>query len=180
MRSALPAIVVLSALCAPAVYGVQYSGTVRAADQFIPGAAVTAIQGDKRVSAFTDENGRYTLELSPGEWDIRVEMFEFSSASEHVTSAVLPLRRDWTLEMPKLADRLKAAGVTTPNRGQFGRGGGGRGRSGVAAGSATPGGGRVFQSAAVRATPEGQQAVESPELAVAANESADGDESFLV
>ena len=202
MRPVLSALAILTILCAVPLGATQYSGTVRAADQFVPGAAVTATQGDRKISAFTDEHGRYTLDLPPGEWDVRVEMFEFSSASERVTAGLLPLQKDWTLEMPKLADRLKAAGIApskaaaptaTPqraNRGQFGRGGG-RGRFGGPPGAGgqqpnsangnTPPGRGGFQNATVRATPEGQDAIATvdPTAAIPV-EGADAEESFLV
>ena len=58
---------------------------MRAADQIVPGATVTALQGGAKVTAFTDENGRYTLELTPGVWQIEVSMFEFTTAKGQVT-----------------------------------------------------------------------------------------------
>jgi hypothetical protein len=44
----------------------QCTGSVRAADQWIPGATVTAIQGSAKVVAYTDDAGRYQLDLAPG------------------------------------------------------------------------------------------------------------------
>src|SRR3984957_14447196 len=38
----------------------QYSGSVRAADQPVPGAMVTAKQGDTKVIAYTDETSYYS------------------------------------------------------------------------------------------------------------------------
>src|ERR1017187_8033045 len=49
--------------CPSLLCAAQCSGQVRAADQIVPGATVTALQGGAKVTAFTDENGRYTLEL---------------------------------------------------------------------------------------------------------------------
>ncbi len=62
----------------------QQTGSVRAADQFIPGATITATQGDKKVVAFTDEAGQYKLNLGPGEWDIQIEMMGFNVAHGQV------------------------------------------------------------------------------------------------
>ena len=73
----------------------QYSGSVRAADQPIPGAMVTAKQGDAKVIAYTDENGRYTMELASGTWDISVEMLEFTTSNGKVTIADSPARQEW-------------------------------------------------------------------------------------
>jgi hypothetical protein len=42
----------------------QHNGSVRAADQFIPGAAVTARQGGAKVVVYTDATGRYALDLT--------------------------------------------------------------------------------------------------------------------
>ena len=84
----------------------QYSGSVRAADQPIPGAMVTAKQADAKVIAYTDENGRYTMDLASGTWDISVEMFEFTTSTGKVTIADAPARQEWALDMPKLRERL--------------------------------------------------------------------------
>src|SRR5580693_36700 len=122
------------------------TGTVRAADQFIPGAKITARQGEAKVIAYTDENGRYNLNLAPGVWDVDVEMLGFTTAhgqitvGEHAGAVATPdsnANHDWTLEMPRygpagsnasLADVPKpaAAGARTRQPGQ-GRGRGGFG-----------------------------------------------------
>lgn len=180
----------------------QFSGTVRAADQFVPGATVTARSGQTQISAFTDENGRYTMELSPGTWEIRVEMFELTPQTERVTIGTTPVDHDWVLTMPKIGQRAGApasASGTAPRaqtgarggrgRGGFGGRGGrggrygdfaGRGRGG-ATGQAQP----DFQSATVRATPEGQQATAqaaqgAAETEVSAETGAEAEDAFLV
>ena len=53
----------------------------------VPGAVVTATQGEKKVVAYTDENGRYTMDLDSGVWDIKVEMFQFTPVHAKLTSA---------------------------------------------------------------------------------------------
>src|ERR1035438_6877722 len=187
------------AVCRPSPLGAaQFSGLVRAADQIVPGATVTALQGGAKVTAFTDENGRYTLDLTPGMWQIEVSMFEFTTAKGQVTVNAGAVEKDWVLNMPKLSDRGGAAAVGTAaaplpaapgigrgargargNRGpdgqrangdypgRQGRGGpGGQGTQDAQAGPGARGQGRGapghpqpgFQSAAVGATPEGQQA----------------------
>ena len=65
--------------------GAEQSGSVRAADQLLPGATVTARKGDLKEVAFTDENGRYTLMLAPGVWDVQVEMFGFPPVHSQIT-----------------------------------------------------------------------------------------------
>ena len=205
-------ILVLALACPALLPAVQITGQVRAADQLVPGATVTALQGGAKVTAFTDENGRYTLDLTPGVWDIQVTMFEFAPAKAQITVATEPAAKDWVLNMPKLSERdggapgkpaasapLPAAPAARGTRGargargegqQAGRGGmrgpGGApnaqdaqasGRSGGRGGPGQPQGG--FQSAAVRATPEGQQAgaqVESSQNL----DSLDADEALML
>src|SRR4051794_23191846 len=192
-------VLVLAAVCcASMLHAGQFGGQVRAADQIVPGATVTALQGGAKVTAFTDENGRYVLELTPGVWQIEVSMFEFSTTKGQVTVSEGDLNRDWVLNMPKLSERggaavaagAQPAAVALPaapgvgrgargargNRGPDGRRAGGNfpgreGRAGFggqgqqsASGGRGPGRGAPgqaqpgFQSAAVRATPEGEQA----------------------
>jgi len=50
-----------------------YTDRCGPADQFIPGATITAIQSDKKVTAFTDENGRFSWTWRPEFWDNRSE-----------------------------------------------------------------------------------------------------------
>ena len=189
MRSTL-AIFAISVVCGPLLTAAQYNGSVRAADTFVPGATVTAQQGDKKVSVFTDENGRYAMDLALGVWDIQVEMFEFTPEKGQATIGSTAVTKNWVLSMPKLAQRGGSPAApsaqspqtaatppaqtggrggtgTRAGRGGFGaRGGqtaqGGRGGRGAAGGQ----GGQAqpqpgFQSATVRPTPEGQQAAAS-------------------
>lgn len=149
--------VMLLALSAVPLNATQYSGSVRAADQAVPGAMVTARQGDAKVIAYTDENGRYTMDLAPGAWDIAVEMFEFTTASGKVSVTDTPVHGEWALEMPKLRERLGLAeGAETTDQatagavaaaaaaqqagGQAGGGRGGRGGRGGGRGGFGPGG----------------------------------------
>ena len=101
-----PLLLLIAAVCCPwLLSAAQFSGQVRAADQIVPGATVTALQGGAKVTAFTDENGRYTLELTPGVWQIEVSMFEFTTAKGQVTIGDGGVAKDWVLNMPKLSDR---------------------------------------------------------------------------
>jgi hypothetical protein len=145
-------LVVVVSLMAPALLlAVEQSGTVRAADQFIPGATVTARQGGARVVAYTDENGRYSMDLAAGVWEIEVAMFGFRTQTAMVTIADQVASRDWILEMPRF--REPAAAAPSPPNGRTGRG--------------QP----AFQSVDVTATDAGAQALATagsdapPELA---------------
>jgi trimeric autotransporter adhesin len=233
VRWTSPLLLILAVGCALPLGAVEYSGQVRAADQIVPGATVTALQGGAKVTAFTDENGRFTLDLTPGVWEIEVSMFEFTTAKGQVTMSDGPLSKDWVLNMPKLSERggpavaagSSAAAVPLPaapgigrgargNRGPGGQGGqggqrangnfpgrggqggpgggqgpqgaqGGRG-AGLGPGQGQPGQGQPgqaqpgFQSATVRATPEGQQANAQQDTQQNVDVGGDADESLLV
>jgi hypothetical protein len=121
----------------------ECTGSVRAADQWIPGATVTATLGGAKVVAYTDDAGRYTLDLLPGVWNIQVEMFGFTSVHDQVSIGSQPVSRHWTLEMPRIGQ---------PPASRRPRGGP---RTGPNAAPAGPG----FQNAQVKPTDDGQQAL---------------------
>ncbi len=89
-----------------------HSGSVRAADHFIPGATVTARQGTAKVLAYTDENGRYSLELTPGNWDVSVEILGFTTQVARV-SGDTDSNREWAMEMPRIGDPTPVVSATT-------------------------------------------------------------------
>src|SRR5262245_58895711 len=99
MRHLDIAVLVLVPQLLPAV---QHTGSVRAADQFIPGATVTARNGGAKVVAYTDESGRYSLDLTPGVWEIDIEMFGFVPFHSKVEIGYQPEQRAWTLEVVRL------------------------------------------------------------------------------
>src|SRR6266568_7075994 len=80
---------------------IQHSGSVRAADQFLPGVIVTARQGGAKLVTCTDEAGRYTLDLTPGFWEIAVELYGFQPAITKIDIGMEPTTYEWTLEMPR-------------------------------------------------------------------------------
>src|SRR5580658_4811957 len=86
----------------------DYTGSVRAADQFIPGATVTARQGGAKLVAYTDDHGRYGLDLTPGTWEIEVKMFGFKTLTRNVTIPDQGTSTDWTLEMPRPGEPAEA------------------------------------------------------------------------
>src|SRR3954466_15546452 len=105
-------VLVLAAVCcASMLHAGQFGGQVRAADQIVPGATVTALQGGAKLTAFTDENGRYSLDLTPGVWQIEVRMFEFTTSKGQVTVSGEGIAKDWVLNMPRLSDRGVPAGA---------------------------------------------------------------------
>ncbi len=109
-----------SMICPALLGAAQHSGSVRAADQFIPGATVTARQGGNKHVTYTNENGRYLLELTPGEWDIQVEILGFIPLRE-TFSGDRHTYKDWALEMPRAGESIKPESVTPRSTEQTGR-----------------------------------------------------------
>ena len=63
-----------------------HSGQVTFGGLPVPGAAVTASQGDKQFSATTDPQGVFRLaDLTDGVWSIRIEMQGFATLMQDVT-----------------------------------------------------------------------------------------------
>jgi hypothetical protein len=60
------------------------------------------VQGGAKVVVYTDAAGRYTLDLTPGVWEIQIEMFGFQTQRGEVTVGDDAGSKDWTLEMPRL------------------------------------------------------------------------------
>ncbi len=82
------------------LHAADQSGKVAFGALPLPGALVTASQGDKQVSAFTDSNGGYTLsDLADGKWTIRVEMQCFETQQREIAvKADAPLEQ-WELKL---------------------------------------------------------------------------------
>jgi trimeric autotransporter adhesin len=102
-------------LVPPLLSATEQSGSVRAADQFIPGATVTARNGGAKIVTYTDENGRYTLDLIPGQWEIQVDMFGFVSAKAKVVVGAQPSFKDWTLDVPRYGQGPAVVPAPAPN-----------------------------------------------------------------
>ena len=78
----------------------EHRGVVSSAGQPIPGASVTAIQGEKKLVTTTDESGKYVFEdLPPGAWIFQVEMFGFQTARREIVIVTEDSASKWELEM---------------------------------------------------------------------------------
>ena len=63
----------------------EHRGQVNFGGLPVPGATVTATQGDKQFTAITDERGVYVFpNLDDGEWTFRVEMRGFAIETRQV------------------------------------------------------------------------------------------------
>src|SRR5437868_2448136 len=64
----------------------EHYGQVTFTGAPVPGATVTAIQGDRQVAATTDGQGVYRFaDLAEGMWTIKVDMLGFEAAQQEVT-----------------------------------------------------------------------------------------------
>ena len=104
----LAAVFLLSAL----LYASQQRGQVKFGGLPVPGATVTATQGDESLSVITDSQGGYSFpDLTDGVWTIQVEMLGFESLKQEVTVARDAPPTAWDLKMLPL-DQMKV--VTAP------------------------------------------------------------------
>ena len=94
--------------------GSEYHGQVTLNSLPIPGAIVTASQGDKKLIAITDEQGTYTFpDLSDGNWTIDVGMTGFSSVKQDVTIAPDTPAAKWELKLLP-SDQIKIESKLPP------------------------------------------------------------------
>ena len=95
--------------------GPGIAGVVRSGGQPIPGATVTAIQGERRTVTSTDDAGRYAFTgLVPGGCIVEVEMFGFAPALQKVELAGQTAALDWTLELKRFPPPAPPAAAPQP------------------------------------------------------------------
>jgi len=81
----------------------EHHGIVKSGNLPVPGAIVTAVQGDKKVVTTTDEKGYYTFpELADGVWSVSVEMLGFDKVSRDVGVAEDAPSPQWDLKLMSL------------------------------------------------------------------------------
>ena len=91
----------------------EHRGIVKSGGIPIPGATVTAIQGDRKVATTTDEHGAYVFpNLDDGIWTVQVEMLGFATASQEIGVAMNAPTPEWNLKLQS-AEELRAA-LTPP------------------------------------------------------------------
>ncbi|MEZ5352941.1 MAG: TonB-dependent receptor [Bryobacteraceae bacterium] len=105
-----PRLVLSWTLVAAAIAAEPYKGTVTANGLPIPGATVTARQGERRLVTSTGEDGAYVFDDLSGEgWTIRVEMFGFGAQEKALAASM-----QWTLGVAE-KPRVAAAPAGRPN-----------------------------------------------------------------
>jgi trimeric autotransporter adhesin len=110
---------ILSALLCAALWlnalpawAAEVHGQVKFGGLPLPGATVSASQGDKNFVAVADQNGNYSIpDLADGVWSFKVEMLGFTPITQDVTAATNPPipapPADFDLKMLSL-DEIKA------------------------------------------------------------------------
>jgi len=82
----------------------EQHGVVKSNGVPVPGATVTATQGDKKLATTTDDNGAYSFaDLPDGIWTIGVEMFGFAKLSREVGVNADAPSPTWDLKVQSLS-----------------------------------------------------------------------------
>src|SRR5579863_4781255 len=99
---------VATALIVFNIFGSEQNGAVTFGGLPVPGATVTASQGDKKFTTVTDQQGKYSFpDLADGVWTIQVEMSGFTPAKGEITAASGATTPAWELKMLPL-DQIHA------------------------------------------------------------------------
>ena len=102
------------ALLSLKVFAAEHRGQVQFGGLPVPGAAVTATNGDKTLTAITDPQGNYIFpDLAEGTWKFQVEMLGFAVIQQDVVVAPGAPNAQWDLHMLSLSD-LKAVTAAAP------------------------------------------------------------------
>ena len=92
----------------------EFHGQVKFGGLPVPGATVTASQGEHKVVAVADQQGNYLFpDLADGVWNIQVEMLGFTPIKQDVTIMPGAPAADWDLKMLSY-DQIKAIATTAP------------------------------------------------------------------
>src|SRR5262249_51164622 len=101
-------------LAVTALFGSEHHGVVKSGGLPIPGATITATQGDKKHVTTTDDNGAYAFpELADGVWTVQVEMLGFSRKALEIGVAPNAPAPEWDLKLLS-AGEMKAALAPPP------------------------------------------------------------------
>ncbi len=103
LRSLVAVLTIAVTLAASEQHGVVTFGGLP-----VPGATVTATQGDHKITAVTDPDGAYSFpDLADGIWSIQVEMLGFSTTKGEITAGPAGQPPTWELKMLPL-DQIHA------------------------------------------------------------------------
>src|ERR1051326_8332770 len=83
-----------------ALAGAEHRGQVKFGGLPLPGAQVTVMQGDKKFTAVTDDQGLYAFpDMADGVWTIQVEMLCFSPIKQEVAVASDAPVAQWEMKL---------------------------------------------------------------------------------
>jgi hypothetical protein len=186
-----------------ALRAAEHHGSVTFHGLPIPGAVVTAIQGDRKLTTSTDEDGTYSFcDLPDGIWSMEVEIAGFAKASREIGVAPAAPVPTWDLKLAPpmaapappppgtLAGRAGAPpagpGSPGPSGAPGGRGGAPSGPGGPAPGAGrggppmTPAQAQAAARARMTAQFQAQDSAQSRAAAVAATTASTGGGDALV
>ena len=115
--SFLAGLLVCLLLLAPPLHAAgEHAGRVTTANGVaIPGARVTAQQGDTRVTTTTDAQGVYRFpSLADGTWSIAIEMIGFSSQRREIVVSPEAAVATWQLAVQPFAEITRGATIAAP------------------------------------------------------------------
>jgi len=97
-----------------ALTAAEHKGQVQFGGLPVPGATVTATQGDRTLAAITDKDGNYSFpDLPDGVWNFQIEMLGFAPVKQEVTIAAGAGAPAWDLKMLPL-DQIKTLAAPPP------------------------------------------------------------------
>ena len=166
------------ALSAPASAATDYFGRVTFGGLAVPGATVTAVQGDQHVVTVTDQDGVFHfIAIAEGPWTIRVEMLGFASVKQDVTIAAGAPASSWELKLLPLTEMTRGLtpAAARPEPARPAHVTGNRSANSAAAPAAPPTG---FQRAQVNSSAAGAAIVNEPTAAGDADRG--GADGFLI
>jgi len=110
------AIVCIAMLVAmPQLIAAEYRGQVKFGGLPLPGATVTATQGDKKLTAVSDEQGTFAFsDLPDGTWQLQVDMLGFTAAKQEVTQGTGLPGPSFALKMLPIDDIKAEAAPAAP------------------------------------------------------------------
>jgi trimeric autotransporter adhesin len=98
----------MASLCLTVLDAAEHRGQVTFNGLPVPGAAVTATQNGKSVSAITDEQGLYSFsDLAEGTWNLEIEMSGFATVKQDVAVGASAPVAKWELKLLPL-DQMQA------------------------------------------------------------------------
>src|SRR5437870_4991610 len=78
----------------------EHHGQVKFGGLPLPGAAVTAGQGDKKLSVITDDKGLYSFpDLADGIWTVEVDMLCFAPMKREIAVAADAPSPEWEMKL---------------------------------------------------------------------------------